>query len=338
MRILRVVILRLLVLVPTLLGLVTIMFFITYYLPADPVAVVAGRLATPEQKAKIRQFYGFDKPIHIQYIHYIKRIVLKMDFGRSLYTQREIGKDIIGRLPATLELALLSLSTGILLGIIVGVYSAIKRNSLLDFFARGITIAAISLASFWIAIELQLVFGYKLGILPLLGRINRDLQPPHHITGFYLLDSILTWNVETFKSSLVHLILPAIPLVLVSMGTIARFTRAGVLGILGSGYVEYGRAMGLSPRLLVWKYVLKNALVGTIAQIGLLFGYVLASTFVVEKIFMWPGIGGYALNSILYLDYKAVFGVSLWAGVVYSIGGLLADILLIVVDPREITK
>ena len=192
MRILKVVIIRLFTLVPTLLGLVTIIFFLTYYLPADPVSVAAGPLATPEQKAKIRELYGFDKPIHVQYMQYIKRIVLKGDFGQSLYTRRQIGEDIIRRFPATLELALCSLSVGILLGILLGVYSALNRNTLLDHLTRGITIAAISVASFWLAIELQFVFAYRLPIAPLLGRIDRNLQPPQRITGFYLLDSLLT--------------------------------------------------------------------------------------------------------------------------------------------------
>ena len=338
MRILRVIISRMALLVPTLFGLVTIMFFLTYYLPADPVGVAAGPLATKEEKDRIRKRYGFDQPVHVQYVYYIKRIVLKGDFGSSLYTQREIKDDLFERLPATLELAFWSLSIGTLLGILFGVYSAIKRNSLIDYLTRATTIAAISLASFWIAIELQLVFSYSLGLTPLLGRIDRELPPLPQITGFYLLDSILTLHPKHFLSSLAHLILPVATLAFVPLGTIARFTRAGVLSVMGSGYALYGRAMGLSSRLLIWKYVLKNALVSTIAQIGLLFGYVLASSFVVEKIFMWPGIGGYALDSILFLDYKAVFAVSLWAGVVYSIGGLLADILLILIDPREITK
>jgi peptide/nickel transport system permease protein len=287
------------------------MFFLTYYLPADPVGVAAGPLATKEEKDRIRKRYGFDQPVHVQYVYYIKRIVLKGDFGSSLYTQREIKDDLFERLPATLELAFWSLNIGTLLGILFGVYSAIKRNSLVDHLTRVTTIAAISLASFWIAIELQLVFGYSLGLTPLLGRIDRALPPLPQITGFYLVDSILTLHLKHFLSSLAHLILPVATLAFVPLGTIARFTRAGVLGVMGSGYALYGRAMGLSPRLLIWKYILKNALVSTIAQIGLLFGYVLASTFVVEKIFMWPGIGGYALDSILFLDYKAVFAVSL---------------------------
>jgi peptide/nickel transport system permease protein len=338
MKILRVVVIRTLLLVPSLLGLVTIMFLLTYYIPADPLAVAAGEFATPEQKEKIRQLYGFDKPISVQYIYYIKNIVIKGDFGRSLYSQGEIRNDIAQRLPATLELSLLSLFFGLVLGTLLGVYSAINRNNLTDHLIRGITIAGISFASFWVAIELQLIFSYKLDILPLFGRIDISLEPPPFVTGFYLIDSAVTLNWKAFLSSLSHLLLPGITLALVPIGTIARFARSGTLGVLDRGYIAYGRAMGVSEGLLIWKYGLKNALVGTIAQSGLLFGFVLASTFVVEKIFMWPGIGSYALDSILYLDYKAVFAVSLWAGVVFSIGNLLGDIGLLLIDPREIAK
>jgi len=338
MRIIRMVMARLFLLIPTLLGLVTIMFFLTYCLPADPVSVAAGPLATLEQKAKIRKLYGFDRPIYVQYIHYVKGIVLAGDFGQSLYTHRQISHDIIQRLPATLELSLCSLCMGALLGIVLGVYSAIHKNSIVDNLIRGITIAGISLASFWVAIELQLTFSSALDILPLVGRIDRDLESLRHITGFYLIDSILMLNFQALLSALSHLVLPGIALALVPLGTIARFARAGMIGVMERTYIQYERAMGVTQRLVIWKYALKNALVGTMAQIGLLFGYVLASTFVIEKIFRWPGIGAYALDSILFLDYKAVFAVSLWAGVVYSIGGLLGDIGLILIDPREVTE
>lgn len=338
MKILRIIMIRLFQLVPTLIGLMTIVFFLTYYLPADPVSVAAGPFATEEQRAAISKLYGFDKPVYIQYVHYIKSVILKGDFGHSLYTHREIGKDILKRLPATLELAVPTLCMGSLLGILLGVYSGLHRNSLLDHVFRGLSIAGISLASFWVAIELQLIFSYELPIAPLLGRIRRDIQSPNHITGFYILDSILNLNGRALLSSLAHLVLPAIASGLVIVGTITRFTRTGVLGIIESGFIEYEKSMGLSKRLLVWKYLLKNALSGTVAQLGLLFGYVLASTFVVEYVFMWPGIGKYALDSILYLDYKAVFAVTLWTGLVYSGGSLLADIGLFLIDPREVEK
>lgn len=328
---------RSLFLTPTLLGLVTIMFFLTYYLPADPVAVAAGPMATPEQIETIKARYGFDQPIYVQYVRYIRDIVLKGNFGTSLYTHRAIKEDLIRRIPATLEIALISLLVGIAAGIVSGVFSATRRNGFSDHLIRAVSIAAISIAPFWIAIELQLIFNYELHLLPLIGRINPDIHL-ETITSFYLLDSIITSNWTAFGDVFLHLVLPVATLALVPWGIITRFSRAGMLGVLSSDYVLYERAMGVSYRRIVWKFALKNALVGTVAQIGLLFGFILASTFVVEKIFMWPGIGAYALESILYLDFKVVFAVSVWAGVAYSLGALLSDILQMVIDPREVTK
>jgi len=337
MRFIRVIAIRLAILVPTLLGLVTIMFFLTYYLPADPVAVAAGPMATPEQIETIKERYGFDQPIYVQYVRYIRDIVLRGDFGTSLYTHRSIREDLANRIPATLELALISLILGVFAGIVSGVVTATRRNGATDHLIRAISIAAISIAPFWIAIELQMIFNYKLRLLPLIGRITAGTQV-ESLTGLYLVDTLITGNWSAMGDACLHLVLPVVTLALVPWGIITRFSRAGMLGVLSSDYVLYARAMGVSHNKVVWKLALKNALVGTVAQVGLLFGFVLASTFVVEKIFMWPGIGAYALESILYLDFKVVFAVSLWAGVAYALGALLADVLQMVVDPREVSR
>lgn len=335
MRILRLLILRIVLIVPTLLGVLTITFFLIYYLPSDPVGVAAGPNANPEQIQKIRERYGMDQPIHVQYLKYIRNI-LKGDLGRSLYTQRDISDDLKKRLPATLELSLTALVFGALIGTILGVLSALYQKTLFDYCIRVVTIATISVASFWFSIELQLIFASKLEIFPLIGRISRNVSPPNTVTGFYLIDSIIARDFSLFYDSLVHMTLPMITLSLVVIGTISRFVRTEVLGVLNNDYTFYLKSMGLSSRLLIWKYILKNASISAVAQMGLLFGYVLASTFVIESIFMWPGIGSYALNSILYLDYKGVYAVAIWTAIVYAIGGLLADILLNIIDPREI--
>jgi len=337
MRILKKIIVRIPLIVPTLFGLITIMFFLTYYVPADPVGVAAGPNATPEMVEIIRVRYGFDQPIYVQYWKYIGNLI-KGDLGRSLYSQRDIITDIKERMPATLEISLVALVLGSLIGLVLGVISATHRNSSVDYFIRIATITALSLASFWIAIQLQLTFSSNLKLLPLMGRISRNLRPPNTVTGFYLIDSLIAGDFRLFYDSLIHMVLPLISLSLVPIGTVARFIRAGMLGVLEGDFVVYAKSMGLSQRLLLWKYILKNALVSTVAQIGLLFGYVLSSTFVVEKIFMWPGVGSYALDSIVYMDYKAVFAVCLWTGIAYAVGGLSADILLEIVDPRVVSK
>lgn len=193
-----------------------------------------------------------------------------------------------------------------------------------------------AIAAFWLGIELQLVFGYQLDLFPITGRITG--APPKEITGLYILDSILTWNGRALWSSLVHITLPAATLVITAFATLVRFTRAGVLNALNSDYVLYERAMGMSPKLLVYKYVLRNAVTSTITQIGLLFGYLLAGSVVIERVFSWPGMGSFAVESILTMDYAAVLGVALWTGLAYTLGNLIVDIILGFIDPREATR
>ena len=335
MRIIYTVLQRIGYLIPTLLGLIILTFFIAYYIPANPAAAVAGPFADAEQIAKIKEKYAFDKPVTVQLWRYLNRLI-KGDLGESLYTHRDISSEIFNRFPATLELVIFSLVFSIFLGIPVGVISAIKRNTLFDHLLRAVTISGIALAVFWIGIEFQLLFGYKAKLLPIAGRISG--ASPAHITGFYILDSILNWDPTTLFKVIRHLVLPVLTLSVGPFATIVRFTRAGVLNTLNSDYVIYERAMGFRRRVLIYKFILRNALTSTISQIGLLFGYLLASGFVVEMVFSWPGMGAFAVESILMMDYNAILGVAIWTGVAYSIGNLLADILLIFVDPREISK
>jgi len=185
-------------------------------------------------------------------------------------------------------------------------------------------------------IMLQLFLGYQLDLLPVSGRISGS--PPHHITGLYLLDSLLTLNGRAFLSSVKHIILPAATLTFAPFATLTRFTRAGVLNALNSDFVRYERLMGLSWPLLIDKYVLRNSLTATVSQIGLLFGFMLGGSVVVERVFSWPGLGSFTVESILTMDYKAVFAVALWSGFVYMFGNLFVDIVLALIDPRETTR
>jgi peptide/nickel transport system permease protein len=335
MRLIYTITLRISFLIPTLLGLIILTFFIAYYVPANPAAAAAGPFADAETIARITEKYGFDKPVPVQLWRYLKRLA-KGDLGESLYTHRDISTEILRRFPVTMELVFCALAVSVFLGIPAGVVSAIKRNTTFDHFLRAVTIAGIALATFWIGIEFQLLVGYKAKVLPIAGRFKGP--PIDTITGFYLLDSILNWDERALWDTLRHLILPTVTLSIGPFATIVRFTRAGVLNTLTSDYVTYGRAMGLPRPLLVYKYVLRNALTSTVSQIGLLFGYLLASGFVVEMVFSWPGMGAFAVESILMMDYNAVLGVAIWTGVAYSAGNLVADILLIVIDPREIAQ
>ena len=332
MRILYLIFNRMIWFVPTLFGLLALVFTISHIIPADPVAFLAGDNATNEQIAELRAQYGFDKPLYIQFFNYVIG-TFQGDLGISLYTQRPITDDLLGRLPATLELTFVSVFVSAILGVPLGVIAAVYRNSVADHILRLITVSGLAIASFWLAILFQLFFAMELQWTPLQGRI--DGWGPDHITGFFLLDSLLTQDWEVFGSAFSHLVLPVTTLAFPAMATIVRFTRAGVLDAINSNYVLYEQAMGFPQRIIIWKYVLRNALIGTVTQIGLIFGLLLAGTVVVEAVFDWPGLGLYAVQSILNSDYNAIMGFTLITGSMFILINLLVDVLQCVIDPRS---
>jgi peptide/nickel transport system permease protein len=317
---------------PTVLGLMVITFTISHLIPADPVAYMAGENASPEQIAELRHEFGFDLPIHVQLYRYVIG-VLNGEFGVSLYTQRPIVDDLISRLPATLELTFVAVFLSAVIGIPLGVIAAVYRNSPLDHALRLITVSGLAIAAFWLAILLQLLFAMELQWTPLQGRV--DGWGPDAVTGFFLIDAALMWDGAIFLDVVAHMMLPAITLAFPAMATIVRFTRAGVLDAINSNYVLYEQAMGFPRRVIVWKYVLRNALIGTVTQIGLIFGVLIANGVVVEAVFNWPGLGLYAVNSILQSDYNAIMGFTIVQGVIFIIVNLSVDIAHGFIDPRE---
>ena len=331
-RILTYVLKRIAYFIPTLLGLLILTFLVSRVIPADPAALVAGEMATAEQVKAIRQQYGFDQPLYIQMGLYLSQLV-RGDLGKSLYSGRKVIRDLIDRFPATLELTLASMLISILVGMPLGIVSALKRNSLLDHLLRGFTVSGLAIASFWLGIMLQLFVSMWLGLLPLGARIG--VPAPKTITGLYIFDAILAFNGTALLSSLKHIILPAITLSFASFATITRFTRSGVLDVIQKDFILYERSMGLPPRLIVYKYILRNAMISTITQIGLLFGLLLAGAVVIETVFDWPGLGLYAYQSIVLSDYQAILGVTLLAGTVYVTANLIVDIVLTLIDPRK---
>ena len=332
MRVLVLVLRRLAWFVPTLLGLLAVTFVISRVIPADPVALLAGETATPAQVEALRRQLGFDRPLAVQFVGYVGRLV-RGDMGTSLYTTRPIADDLASRLPATIELTLVAMAFSVVVGIPLGVISALRRNSALDHALRVIAVSGLAIASFWLGIMLQLLFAMRLGWAPLNGRLQGF--PPRGVTGLYLVDAVLTGDPGAFTAALGHLVLPAATLAFPALATLVRFTRAGVLEVLQSNFVLYARAMGMPRSVIVWKYVLRSALTSTVTQIGLLFGILLAGAVVTETVFDWPGIGTYAVNSIIRSDYNAVMGFTVWAGTIFLIVNLLVDIAHTVIDPRE---
>jgi ABC-type dipeptide/oligopeptide/nickel transport system permease component len=316
---------------PTLFGLLLIVFAVSHIIPSDPARIMAGENASADQVVAIRHQYGLDLPLPMQFLHYV-RDILSGDMGISLFTQRPVAEDLVSRLPATLELAVYAMTLAIVAGVPLGVVAALRRNSWLDHFVRVVTVAGLAMAAFWLAILLQLLFSMWLGWTPVQGRI--DGWGPDPITGFFTLDAVLIGDWETLGQALRHLVLPVLTLALPAIATIVRFTRAGMINVMSSNFVFYQTAMGIPRHRIVWKYLLRAALIGTLTQIGLIFGNLIAGAVVVETVFDWPGLGSFAVNSILHSDYNAIMSFTVFVGVVFILTNLAVDVAQTLLDPR----
>lgn len=324
---------RLVLAIPVLFGLIVLTFLMIRVVPTDPAAALAGDQATPAQIEAIREHYGFNKPLSEQFWLYFKQI-MGGSFGTSYVTQRPVMEDIEARIPATLELALFAMTIAIVFGIPLGLLAAAHHNRLLDHALRVFSVCGLAIASFWLGLMLQLVFGMELGLLPVHQQLSSNLNAPPFFTGMYLVDSLIAGQWNVFGNAFAHIIMPGVTLALGPMATIVRFTRSGVLSTLQTEYIAYGRAAGYPSRTLMLKYVLRNSVVTTVTQIGLLLGSVIAGAVVVEAIFDWPGLGDYAVSAILSSDYQATIAVVFVIGIFYAIVNILVDIVHAIIDPR----
>jgi len=324
---------RLLFTFPVLIGLSLLTFTISHLIPGDPVMLVAGPQATREEIRTLAQEYGLDRPLPAQFLKYITGLV-HGDFGRSIMTRRQVADDLRLFFPATLELVLAAMLVAVVLGIPFGIISAVVRDRWPDNLIRVLSLASISLPRFFLALVLQILFGIIIGILPLGSRFPTLEAPPPHITGFLTLDAILAHNGDALGMTLRHMMLPALALSLSPLATITRMMRASVLEVMQQDFVLTERALGLPSHLILFKYVLKNASISTLTVIGLYFGYLLSGSVLVEVVFDWPGIGLYATNSIISLDFQPIMGVTLLIGVTFVIVNLLIDLMYGLFDPR----
>jgi ABC-type dipeptide/oligopeptide/nickel transport system permease component len=333
MKLLGYILKRLAIGIPTLFGLLLIVFFLSRVIPANPIMVLVGASATPEQIKEMEKRYGFDQPVYIQFLSYLKKFS-HGDLGYSLRSTRPVMDELKRRLPPTVELILASLAISICLGMPIGIISALRRNSWLDHVLRTFTISGVAIPSFWLAIMLQLVLGLDLNLLPLGGQMSGTVPP--RLTGFMVIDSLLALDGKSFLDALYHLILPAFTLSMPGIATIARFTRSGFLGVMQTDYIGYSRSMGLPRYLIVCKYALRNAIVATVTQIGLIMGHLLAGTVVIEYIYFWPGIGAYMIDVILHFDYDGILGSTLLIGVAFMIINIAVDVVQAGIDPKVI--
>jgi peptide/nickel transport system permease protein len=331
--IIRLVLRRLVTMVFVLLGISLITFLLSHIVPADPARLFAGPRASAETIRLIRHQYGLDQPVWQQYVHYVGNL-LHGDFGYSLFSHRNVSDDLSDYLPATVELTLVALLFILVVGIPLGIVSAVWRGSPLDQLSRILSTTGVAMPAFWLGLMLQLLLYAKLGWFPAGGRLDSNSVPPPRVTGLYLVDSLLAGNVHLFWQSVWHIALPAAVLGYSSLAVITRQMRGSMLEVLPRDFIRTARAKGLLPRRVVLRHAAVNALLPVITVTGLQVGVLLGGALLVEDVFSWPGIGRYATLATLNLDYNAIMAVTLVAAFIYVLVNLLVDILYAVVDPE----
>jgi peptide/nickel transport system permease protein len=325
---------RILVAVPSLIGVVIVTFLLTRALPGDPAAYFAGPAATQEAIEQIRVKLGLDQPLIVQFGRYVQDLA-QGDLGHSLTTGQPVAREIRTRLPASAELTLLGLLASMLIAVPLGIAAATHPGSLIDHACRLITTAGVSLPVFFTGLILVYVFYYLLGWAPApLGRLDVFFSPPPQVTGFYLIDSLIAGNLELFWASLKQLVLPALTLAIFSLAPIARMTRASMLAVLASDFVRTARASGLAPRMVIVTYAFRNAMIPVVTTLGMVFSFLLGANVLVEKVFAWPGIGSFAIEALIASDFAPLQGFVLTMAIMYVALNLIIDILYGLIDPR----
>lgn len=324
---------RLLFLMLVVLGVTLITFAISHLIPGDPARLLAGDRASDELVAQMREKLGLDQPLYVQYARYMLGLV-QGDLGTSIRTGRPVAEDILAYFPATLELVITALTLSVLIGVPLGVASAVWRNGWIDQFARTFAAIGISTPAFWLGLLLLVLFYGQLGWFPGGGRLPTGMEPPAAITGMYVPDSLLAGDWAVFKSALWHLVLPAACLGFVHVGVIARQIRSAMLDQLSEDYIRTARAAGLSKARVILGHALPNAAIPSVTVLGLAFGDLLYGAVLTETIFAWPGMGAYVVNSIQALDFPAVMGFTVVVSMAYVLVNLAVDLTYMLLDPR----
>lgn len=316
-----------------LFGVLTITFAVSHVIPADPIGAILGPQAPLEVVDRIKQEWGFDKPLYVQFIIYVQNL-LRGDLGKSIRTNNPVQKDIVNYFPATIELSTAALIFSLVIGLPAGIISAIKRNKLSDHVVRVFSISGLSMPVFWLGLMLLYLLYFKVELLPGPGRLDSAISAPPYFTGLYTIDSLIQGDLTTFINAVRHLTMPAFVLGFGAAGTIARITRASMLEVMRQEYVKTARAKGLKEHIVILRHILRNSLITPITVIGMIYGGLLEGAVLTETIFSWPGLGRYATGSFLFLDFQAVMGVTLFIAVVYSVANLVVDIAYAYLDPR----
>lgn len=314
-------------------GVCVITFIISHLIPGDPARLLAGERASNEIVQHIRHQLGLDLPLWQQFARYVSAL-LHGDLGTSIRTGRPVLEDLKAFFPATLELAFCALAIALVVGIPLGVLSAVYRNRWTDHLVRLLALTGISTPAFWLGLGVIVLFYGKLNWLPGSGRLDDWLDPPAHVTGFYLIDSLLAGDTEVFINAVQHLILPAATLAFVHLGIVARQIRSAMLEQLGEDYIRTALASGLPRWTIILRYALPNALIPSVTVLGLALGDLLYGAVLTETVFAWPGMGAWVVTSIQALDFPAVMGFAIVVSFAYVLVNLIVDLLYLWIDPR----
>lgn len=323
---------RLLLLIPTLLGISALVFVMIHLVPGDPAQVMLGERASASSIEALRHQLGLDRPLHVQFGRYIGGL-LRGDLGRSIKTHERVSVELLSRFPATIELTLVSMALAMIVGISAGLLSAARRGSLLDYFGMTVSLMGVSMPIFWLGLILIMALALVVGLFPVSGRLSSTQFIPF-VTGLYLVDSLLLGDLRSFGDALWHLVLPGVTLATVPAAVIARMTRSSLLEVLREDYIRTAWAKGLSERTVVLRHAMKNALIPIVTVISLQFGYLLGGAVITETIFAWPGVGRWLLLAVYARDFRAVQGGVLLIATTFVIVNLLTDLFYVWLDPR----
>ncbi len=318
--------------VPVLIGMSFLVFLLMQLAPGDPVTLLLGEDAEPHEIEEVTREWGLDQPIMVQYWQFVTQAV-QGNFGESMRYGESVTQLVAERLPATVELALASLLVAVVISLPIGVYSAIKHNSLWDHSGMTLALVGISLPNFWLGIMLIFFLGGQLNLLPVAGRLTYGVNVPE-VTHLVLLDALIARDLAAFWDAVKHILLPAVTLGTSFAAIITRISRSSVLEVIRQDYITTARAKGLSERTVIWKHTLRNALITIITILGLQLGALLSGSVITETVFSWPGIGSLLIQAITTRDYKLAQGVIFFFALVYFFVNLVVDLLYTWVDPR----
>jgi peptide/nickel transport system permease protein len=323
---------RLLILIPTLLGVSIIVFMMLRMTPGDPAELLLGERATNEALVEVRERLGLNEPLHVQYGLFLKRLA-QGDLGETIWTRQKVWTEIRERFPATIELAVVALGISCVVGIFLGIVSATRQYSIFDYLSMLGALIGVSMPIFWLGLVFMLIFSLGLGWLPISGRLSIGVSI-ETITNFYILDSLLTRNWVALRDVIWHIIMPAVTLSTIPTAIVARMTRSAMLEVLRQDYIKTAKAKGLSNFKVVYKHALRNALIPVVTTIGLQFGVLLCGAILTETIFAWPGVGKWMYDAVMKRDYMVIQGGTLFIASLFIFINLAVDVLYAVINPR----